>query len=110
MFISWVHLLILVHGIPWHAGDKFRQRVEDFPNYFRSPWNPPVYSLTHRKFVEKLPTIDPRALSPIKRHLMEQRAVNRRGAAQLRASVNDLDRWKPGIHPDELKTDKAATL
>ena len=63
--------------------------------------NPPVYPLTYRKFVEKLPARDANALSPLKRRIKEHREMNKRDKAQLRASVSDLDSWIPGIHPDE---------
>jgi hypothetical protein len=34
---------------------------------------------------------------------MGQRAGLRRNKDLLRSSVSDLEKWSPGVHPDELK-------
>mmetsp|Transcript_15144 Transcript_15144/g.29174 ORF Transcript_15144/g.29174 Transcript_15144/m.29174 type:complete len:198 (-) Transcript_15144:44-637(-) len=79
-------------------GDKNYGRVEEADNaeLFRVIKDP----VDFRRYCEKLPPLP--SVSPIKRRAKKDREDLRKSRESLRSSVRALERWTPGLDPEEL--------
>eukprot|EP00238_Polyblepharides_amylifera_P000330 CAMPEP_0196573240 /NCGR_PEP_ID=MMETSP1081-20130531/3172_1 /TAXON_ID=36882 /ORGANISM="Pyramimonas amylifera, Strain CCMP720" /LENGTH=172 /DNA_ID=CAMNT_0041890877 /DNA_START=115 /DNA_END=633 /DNA_ORIENTATION=- len=84
-------------------GDKNYGRVEDLDVFYMKEQD----RLELRRFIAALPPKN--GPSPIKRRAKETKEYETKSREQYQNLVKQLDRWSPGIHPDELSKENTVT-